>query len=180
MNITILNGNPDEGEKFDRYLNNLQTELEKEGNPVTMIPLRDRKLQYCIGCFNCWVKTPGICVHQDDGPGMLTAVINADLVIFASPLLMGFPSALLKKTMDRLIPLIHPHFELVRGEVHHKKRYSEYPVLGMIIEPEGNTDDLEQVNEVFSRFAINFKSELKFSVTTETGIEEVLHEINCA
>ena len=151
MNIVILNGNPREGGKFDEYLYNFQNKLEKEGNRITMIPLRDSRLRYCIGCFNCWIKTPGKCVHKDDGPELLRAIINSNLVIFASPLIMGFPSAFMKKTMDRLIPLIHPHFELVKGEVHHKKRYAEYPALGLIVQPEGTKDDLELVKDVFAR-----------------------------
>jgi len=40
---------------------------------------------------------------------------------------MGFLSSLMKNTMDRNIPLVHPHLEEVDGEVHHKKRYDKYP-----------------------------------------------------
>ena len=180
MEITILNGNPREGSRFDAYLEELRGVLETSENQVKIFSLRDSQLHHCIGCFGCWVKTPGKCVHKDDGPELLTAIINADLVIFASPLIMGFTSALLKKAMDRSIPLIHPHFEIVSGEVHHRKRYSEYPALGVIIESEGSTDDLELVKDVFSRFAINFKSGLNFCMTTEIGVEEAANEINCA
>jgi multimeric flavodoxin WrbA len=34
--------------------------------------------------------------------------INSDVVLFASPLVMGFVTALRKKNMDRMIPLVHP------------------------------------------------------------------------
>lgn len=180
MNITILNGNPSGGDRFDEYQDALKGILEKSGNQVNMILLKDLKLHHCTGCFGCWVRTPGKCVHKDDGPELLTAIINTGLVIYASPLIMGFVSALLKTAMDRSIPLIHPHFELVKGEVHHKKRYESYPALGVIVAHEEGTDDLTLVKDLFSRYAINFKSELSFCITTELGLTEALDEINCA
>ena len=71
-------------------------------------------VRYCVGCFGCWVKTPGECVSKDGSHDIRREVINSDLVLFASPLIMGFTSALLKKAHDKLIPLIHPYFELVQ------------------------------------------------------------------
>ena len=32
----------------------------------TKIIANDGKIKHCIGCFGCWVKTPGACVIRDE------------------------------------------------------------------------------------------------------------------
>ena len=132
MKIAILNGNsnPDDS-SFDGYLARLERLLAAQGHRVETCTLRDLDLRSCIGCFGCWVKTPGECITPDDGALVRDAMINSDFVLFASPLRMGFPDALLKRMMDKLIPLIHPYFEVVSGEAHHRKRYAHYPLIGL-------------------------------------------------
>ena len=181
MKITILNGNPDAQKTgFEDYSNELSESLKNAGHGVTTLSLRDKNIKYCTGCFGCWTKHPGECFHKDDMPEILRACINSDLVLFASPLIMGFPSALLKKTMDRMIPLVHPYIVIDHGECHHLKRYKKYPLLGLIVEKNARTDqeDLEIVQHNFKRLSRNFKSDLRlFHLTTEP-LKEVVDEIN--
>jgi hypothetical protein len=88
---------------------------------------------------------------------------------------MGFPSALLKTGLDKSIPLVHPYFVVDQGEAHHRPRYDHYPRLGLLLEPEADTDaqDLAIVSAIFSRTALNLKSRLEFSLTTDTPVQEV-------
>jgi multimeric flavodoxin WrbA len=90
MKTTILNGNPQPA-AFDDYLNQLTASLEAMGHHVTRLDLRGITLRYCVGCWGCWVKTPGECVNQDASLDMDRAVINADFVLWASQLKTGFP-----------------------------------------------------------------------------------------
>jgi multimeric flavodoxin WrbA len=178
MNITILNGNP-EPSSFDVYLAQLKVELEKEGRIVTQINLRHLDLRYCIGCFGCWVKTPGTCSLNDESCEMRRAVIQSDFTLWAAPLQMGFPSTLLKMALDKSIPLIHPYMVVDHGEAHHRRRYEHYPRLGLLVEPESDTDtsDLDIVTNIFSRIALNMKSRLEFSLTTDSAASEVANHI---
>ncbi len=168
MNITVLNGSP-ELSPFDTFLSHLKDELNNRGHSVTQLDLRDLDLKYCIGCFGCWVKTPGECSSQDEFCESCRAVIQSDFTLWAAPLMMGFPSARLKMAMDKAIPLIHPYLGVYHGEAHHRPRYPQYPRLGLLIEPETDTDavDLEILANIFSRTAINMKSRLEFALTTE-------------
>ncbi len=174
MNITILNGNP-EPSSFDTYLAQLKTYLDARGHQANVLDLRDLTLRYCIGCFGCWVKTPGVCSSQDDSCEMCRTVIHSEFTLWAAPLRMGFPSWLLKTTLDKSIPLIHPYAVVDRGEAHHRPRYKRYPRFGLLLEPEADTDpkDLDIVADIFSRTAINLKSRLEFLQTTDTPIEEM-------
>src|SRR5512147_762358 len=174
MKITILNGNPT-ASTFDAYLAQIKTSLEAKAHTVTQLDLRDLPLRYCIGCWGCWVKTPGECVSRDASLEMDRAVINADFVVWAAPLRMGFPAALLKMAVDKHLPLIHPYMVVDHGEAHHLKRYARYPRVGLLVEKEADTDerDLQIVTDIYCRTALNFKTRLEFSLTTETPVAEI-------
>jgi len=180
MKIVILNGNPESaGNLFEENLNKLCSSLETKGIEVNHIRLRNHNVMSCTGCWGCWVKTPGECLIQDDSKVIRREVILADLLIFASPLIMGFTSALLKITQDKLIPLVLPYIELVDDECHHVKRYEKYPKLGLIYarEPETDQEDIQIVTDIYKRLAINLRSELMFSKSIEEPLEELIHEI---
>lgn len=179
MKITLLNGNPQPG-AFDTYLGQLSTALQAGGHTVTQIDLRTRDLRYCIGCWDCWVKTPGQCMARDASLEIDAAVIQSDFTLWAAPLKMGFPSELLKRALDKHLPLIHPYMEVAYGEAHHLKRYPRYPRLGLLVEKEaaGDPGDLQIVSDIHCRTAINIKSRLEFSLTSETPVNEVVKRIS--
>ena len=104
MQITILNGNPDvDNTLFDDYLKRLSDALASDGHTVTAFELRAMDIKYCNGCWGCWVKTPGECAVKDESRDVRRAAIHSDLVLWASPVIMGFYSALLKKVADKFI-----------------------------------------------------------------------------
>lgn len=178
MKITILNGNPARSE-FDGYLGKLESGLEENGHTVNQINLREINFSYCIGCFGCWVKTPGVCSSRDESCEIRRAVIQSDFTLWAAPLRMGFPSAMLKQALDKSIPLIHPYMIVDQGEAHHRKRYERYPRLGLVVEPEFDTDvrDLDIVTDIFSRLALNLKSKLEISLTSDASVDELVNRI---
>lgn len=181
MKVTILNGNPDVSNTvFDDYLKKLSDALSSDSNEVTIFTLRDMDLKYCRGCWGCWVKTPGECVVKDDTREIRRYCINSDLALFASPVFMGFTSALLKRAHERLLPLIHPYFELVDGEVHHLARYDKYPLMALLLEKGEDTDeeDIKIISDIYRRDAINLKTSFCFTRLISDPIEEVASEIN--
>jgi len=181
MKILILDGSPQsESNSSDWYLKKLIVEMRSKDHDATLIVLRDKFIKYCIGCWACWVKTPGECVFNDDAREVCWKFIHSDLVLMFSPVIMGFSSALLKKMQDRLIPLVHPYGEIVQGENHHKKRYECYPKLGVLLGKTKDTDeeDIGIITDIYRRFALNLKTELCFSGLTEMNVEEVAHALN--
>jgi len=180
VDITILNGDPQAQTRLNQYLDELCGLLDQGGHRVNPLVLRDLKIQYCSGCWDCWVKTPGECVACDDSQIVRRSVIHSDLTLLASPVIMGFPSALLKKTCDKFVPLVHPYVTLVNGEVHHISRYTHYPKLALLLErrPDTNDEDIRIIHDIFSRTALNFKSTLAFTRQVTDPVEEVCHEID--
>jgi multimeric flavodoxin WrbA len=180
MKVTIMNGNGNpQNREFDEYVARLAAKLTGDGHTVTALTLRDLDIKFCTGCFGCWVKTPGQCVVKDASHDVCRAVINSDFLLWAAPLRMGFPDAVLKKMMDKSIPLIHPYFVVDHGEAHHRPRYDHYPRVGLLLEKEADTDaeDLRIVSDTFSRTTLNMKSRLEFAFTTEQPVDAVARAI---
>ena len=180
MRITILNGEPDAASAFDGYLGDYAGRLAANGHDVTRLDLRELDLKGCTGCWGCWVKTPGRCVKGDDSERVCRAVIGSDLTVLASPMRMGFTSALLKRTVDQLIGLLHPFFVIENGEMHHRARYERYPLFGLLLAPGADTDaeDLEITEYLWSRTARNMKSSLAFTtIARTTSAKEAADEL---
>lgn len=179
MRITILYGNPSEGDKeFQFYLDDLRSKLEQE-NTIDIFHLDTMNLRYCTGCWSCWWKTPGRCIIKDDADKIFTSVINSDFLIFASPLIAGFVSSSLKKITDRLIVLLHPYIQFINGESHHRKRYDKYPPFGLLLKKEKDTDDedIQIVKDIYDRLALNFHSTQQYlKLIDENSVDEVLLE----
>lgn len=180
MHITIVDGNPaTSGKEYGRKLKDVTEALEDSENDVTTITLAEKNIHGCTGCFSCWLKTPGVCVFKDDGVEFLKRLIHSDLVLFVSPLIMGFPSALLKNAIDRFIPMALPFIEMAKGECRHPMRYESSPLMALLYDPEPDTDeeDIDIVSTVFNRFARNAHTRFLFSMPLSADPMEVRHAI---
>jgi hypothetical protein len=182
MRIAIINGDPDAHSAFDRYVADVSAQLESQGHEVDSLDLRDLDIKGCTGCWGCWVKTPGECVARDDSARVCQAVVSADLALFASPLRMGFVTALMKRAVDKLIPIVHPYIEIEGGEMHHRPRYESYPAMGLLLEPgpDADAEDVEITTGLWSRMARNMKTTLAFVAVADRPAEEVSHELVAA
>lgn len=116
MNILVVNGSP-RGMKGNtaKLVQRFMDGAESAGAEIELINLHAINIEPCIGCYNCWVKTPGVCVHKDDMPGMLEKLIEADVIVYATPLYTFSVSGLMKNFMDRHIPMLKP-FIVKRGD----------------------------------------------------------------
>jgi multimeric flavodoxin WrbA len=181
MKITIINGNSDtQNKQFDHYIDALDKELKKESHSSEVYTLRDMDLKYCTGCFNCWIKTPGECFQKDDTRSLRRSAIQSDFILLASPIIMGFTTALLKKCADKFLPLLLPFATLVENELHHEKRYDRYPPLGLLLErsPHSDDEDIKIITDIYKRNALNFRSSLSFNGFIGDPVREAAHAIN--
>jgi multimeric flavodoxin WrbA len=178
MIITIVDGSP-KAISEKSFTADLAGSLIEKGHEVNLFKAKNMKINYCTGCWTCWWKTPGECMHNDDMPQLYRIYLKSDLVLHYSPLLAGFVSSGLKTINDRTIPLVHPYMALVQGECHHRKRYEHYPALGLIVDQtDADAQDLEITKDLYSRMALNLKTELKFFETSQKPMEEICHAIS--
>ena len=114
MRILALNSSPRTGSqsKTEIMLNYLVEGMSDAGAKVEVVNLRDKKIRNCIGCFTCWTKTPGKCMHKDD---MTTELfpkwLDADLVVYATPLYYHTMNGTMSTFRERTLPAAQPFFE---------------------------------------------------------------------
>ena len=80
------------------------------------------KVNPCLGDYNCWTRTPGKCVQDDDMSLVLPKIRDADFVVFAAPLYVDGMPGPMKTLIDRLIPMLKADTELRNGHCRHPTR----------------------------------------------------------
>ncbi len=146
MKTIILNGCKKEDSLSQEKVNQgLLNVLDSKNNPVTNIKLHEQDIKSCIGCMNCFFKSPGICVLDDIGRDLSHIYINSDIAVFISPITFGGLSSLFAKAYHRMtIQLEYHMFMIHKGELNRKKRYKkQYPSL-IAIGIDMNNDKDEQ------------------------------------
>jgi hypothetical protein len=99
---------------------------EKRGHELRLMPALS--LKPCLGCFGCWVKTPGRCVVTgDEWDRVVESLYRSDLVVLAGATPYGCFAPPIKAVLDRAIALLLPYFRIFRGETHHIPRYARLP-----------------------------------------------------
>jgi multimeric flavodoxin WrbA/putative sterol carrier protein len=125
MKILALNSSPrgDGESKTELMLNSLVEGMRSAGAEVEVVDLRKKKVNNCAGCFSCWTKTPGICIHKDDmTQELFPKWLESDLVVYASPLYHFTVNAEMKTFIERTLPVLEPFFLQHNGRTHHPLR----------------------------------------------------------
>jgi len=163
MKITAFNGSP-RGKKGNTYI---MTEeflkgASEAGAQVEQVLLAEKKINHCMGCFRCWVKTPGSCFINDDMKPLLKKLIATDVIVFATPLYVDNVTGLMKNFMDRIIPMGDPHIvKDEKGESRHPSRHEKTAKIVVISNCGFPEESHFQVLELlFKRVARNMHSEV--------------------
>ncbi|WP_040410839.1 flavodoxin family protein [Desulfosporosinus sp. OT] len=176
MRILILNGNPKaDYVEFDSYIEDLKQSLEYKSHKVKNIMLRNLQLHDCIGCYTCWLKTPGVCCFNDGIEDILKEYLAADVVILSSPIIMYYVSALLKRVNDRLLPLGHPFLVLRDHRMSHVQRYNRYPKTTLLLDNQKEFD-----RESFQLIELVYKKSVRGLAkiwSTKQNVEEITDEV---
>jgi multimeric flavodoxin WrbA len=123
MKVLAFNGSPRKTKgATDRILQPFMDGAKEAGAQTETVYLAEHKINYCSGCFNCWVVQPGTCIHKDDMPGLLDRMETADLLVYASPVYVDGVTAQMKTFMDRHISLCLPFIEYEDGHMRHPRR----------------------------------------------------------
>jgi len=112
--------------KTEIMLNALVAGMREAGATVEVVNLKDKKIRVCAGCYTCWTKTPGKCIHQDDMTRELFPKwVESDLCVYATPLFHHTVNATMKTFIERTLPVAEPYL-ITEGErwthpLRHKK-----------------------------------------------------------
>ncbi len=141
------------------------TDIAHFRNPVAgeyLVIAPNQKIQHCIGCFGCWIKTPGICVCHDGYENMGIAMGKCSELIYLSQCCYGGFSPTVKAVQDRSIPYVHPDFVIRNGEMHHRRRYANQIALSAYFYGENMSErEKETARRLVQANAENFDGVVK-------------------
>ena len=102
--VLIISSSPREKTAIRKhYARLLQKVLRESGHEVELVSLRDKTINFCRGCFACQ-KTQK-CVINDDAIEICQKALEANVLVFATPIYYYEMSGQLKTMLDRLNPL---------------------------------------------------------------------------
>ena len=107
MKVLAINSSPrmDKGNTA-LILNPFLEGMKEAGAEVELFYTSKLKIHPCTGEFNCWIKTPGECLHNDDMKMLYPKIAEADVMVFAIPVYVDGVTGPMKNLIDdRMIPL---------------------------------------------------------------------------
>ena len=152
MNILINDLKPSEAKRF------FPDWTEERG---WMVFSDDGSLRNCIGCFGCWVRTPGACVIRDRYGDMGKCLGRCEHLVLVSRCAYGGLSPFVKMVMDRSISYIHPDFVIKNGEMHHKQRYENCIQLNTLFYGDITEEEQVTAKSYVKAMAVNLSCEVK-------------------
>ncbi len=99
MKIVVLEGSPNKNGSSNLLADRFQQGAEKAGHAVEVIDAAHADIHPCTGCIHCGYEGP--CVQKDDVEGIRRKILDADMVVFVTPLYYYGISAQLKVLIDR-------------------------------------------------------------------------------
>lgn len=134
--------------------------ISVEGQYKVIKPQGD--IHNCIGCFGCWVKTPGQCVIHDGYEGTSIDMSKCTEMILISRCYYGSVSPFVKMVQDRALSYIHPDFVIRNGGMHHKRRYKNVIALSAHLYGENISDvEKETARNLLEANAVNYDGSVK-------------------
>ena len=100
--VLILSGSPRKGGNSDTLCDEFMRGASDAGNEVEKIRVSEKKVNYGTGCYYCQ-KSGGVCALKDDMADLLQKIIDADVLVLASPVYFYSIDAQLKAVIDRTV-----------------------------------------------------------------------------
>ena len=100
----------------------------------------DLDIKGCTGCFTCWTKTPGKCIHSDDMEWIIPEILESDIIVHATPIYNKNITHYLQRLKERQLPMVLP-WMVEQGETtRHPHRYQGIPTKAVLIAVAGFPD----------------------------------------
>ncbi len=106
MNLLSLIGSPRKGRNTDTLADRVGRSFSEGGGLVEKLYVADLEIRPCQGCYAC-MKGEGletVCSQQDDMTDLYGKLLDADALLWSTPVYMWSPTAQMKLFLDRLFP----------------------------------------------------------------------------
>ena len=112
MKILVITGSPRKNGNSNTLADFFVKGATEAGHEVVRFDAAFKKVHPCIGCNHCGMNGP--CVFKDDFEFIREHIVDADMVVFATPMYYFGISAQLKAVIDR--------FYAINGQIHVPKK----------------------------------------------------------
>lgn len=156
MKILAISGSHRKGNSYS-VLNKIQEHYPLIDYELLM--LKDSNIEECRGCYSCIRRGEQYCPLKDDRDMIIQKMMEADGVIFQSPVYVNMISSLMKKFMERV-----SYFS-------HRPRFYGKPAMVMAVCGGFGADEANEYMEgIFSSFGFDIVAhpELRISAKSET------------
>ncbi len=112
MKILVLTGSPRKNGNSNILADNFIRGATEAGHEIVRFDSAFKNVHPCIGCNHCGMNGP--CIFKDDFEFVRKHIVNADMVVFATPMYYFGISAQLKTVIDR--------FYAINSQIHRPKK----------------------------------------------------------
>jgi len=103
MKICILMGSPRPKGNTAELCKHFMEELKQNHAKIEYITLHDKKIAPCLGCYKCQkVEGEYGCIQTDDMQAIVEKILQADVLVFATPIYTWQATPPIKAVMDRM------------------------------------------------------------------------------
>lgn len=100
--VVVISSSPRKGGNSDVLCDKFIEGAISAGNQAEKISLRDKSINYCTGCGFCNTNNYTACSQKDDMEEILNKMLDADVIVFGTPIYFYAMSGQMKTFIDRL------------------------------------------------------------------------------
>lgn len=100
--ILVISSSPRKGGNSDVLCDEFIKGAQAAGHECEKISLKDKKVNYCTGCSYCVSNNNTACSQKDDMAEILDKMLDADTIVFATPIYFYTMSGQMKTFIDRI------------------------------------------------------------------------------
>ena len=100
MKIAVITSSPHKNGSSNLLASEFIRGAEEKGHSVTLFDAGHSEIKSCIGCDKCGMN--GECVFKDDFEFVRNNIVDADVVVFTTPMYYFGISAQIKTVIDRI------------------------------------------------------------------------------
>lgn len=101
-NVLIISASPRRGGNSDTLCDRFMQGAQENGHAVEKVFLKDHTIHYCTGCGYC--HTHHVCSLKDDMAALIDKMLEADVIVLATPVYFYCMDAQMKTLIDRTTP----------------------------------------------------------------------------
>ncbi|WP_281520228.1 NAD(P)H-dependent oxidoreductase [Massilicoli timonensis] len=144
---------------------------------TNFIDLSSLQIKNCMGCFGCWTKTPGKCVIRDDAVKVYPLIAACEQLVYITHVVYGGYDAIMKRMLERTIPIQQAFLRVLDGETHHVQRKVALKDALIIAYGADSSQERAVFEKLIARNAknMNFK-QYRIRFCEEAALEETLRK----